>query len=176
MARKTNHQFERRKREKARQERAAARRARKRARASSRGREGGQDSDDGLDDIPVGPPPKEKISDDEVQRAIERAMNPGAGRESSRSKGSQLAGGRLFVGNLDFGTDEQGLRDLFAEGGFTVVSATLVKDRDTGRPRGFGFVELAGPEEAQKAIDAFDGFMFSGRPLRVNPADRPPGR
>jgi len=175
MARKTNHQFERRKREKARQERAAARRARKHARSSSRGLDGGPVGEDGLEDIPVGPQPKEKISDDEVQRAIERAMNPGAGHEASRGK-SQLAGGRLFVGNLDFGTDEQGLRELFTEAGYTVVSATLVKDRDTGRPRGFGFIELAGPEEAQKAIDAFDGFLFAGRPLRVNPADRPPGR
>jgi len=167
MARKTNHGFERRKREKARQERAAARRTRKQARSSS----GGGLKDDDLDAIPLGPPPVDKATDAEVMAAVERAMNPGAAHQRSGGRGHP-GGSRLFVGNLDFGTDEQELRDLFKEKGFTVVEASLVKDRDTGRSRGFAFVELAKPDEAAKAIETLDGTEFNGRDLRINPADQ----
>ena len=169
MARKTNHQFERKKREQARTERAAARRARKRGKSSSPGGPEGSLNDD---DLVAGPQQAPKASDAEIQAAIERAMNPGAVRQRVREKQGPGIGARLFVGNLDFGTDEAELRDLFTEGGYTVVSATVVKDRDTGRPRGFGFVELAGPEEAAKAMEALDGAEFAGRELRVNPADQ----
>src|SRR4051812_7934846 len=63
---------------------------------------------------------------------------------------------KLFVGNLDFKVTENDLQDAFAAHG-TVVEANLVTDRTTGRPRGFGFVTMSSPEEAQKAIDALNG-------------------
>jgi cold-inducible RNA-binding protein len=85
---------------------------------------------------------------------------------------------KLFVGNLSFNTTENDLQDAFAAHG-TVVEANLMMDRATGRPRGFGFVTMGSPEEAQKAIDAMHGAQLDGRPLTVNIArpkeDRPPG-
>ncbi|MBW2529044.1 MAG: RNA-binding protein [Deltaproteobacteria bacterium] len=100
-------------------------------------------------------------------------MNPGAAhKRPDRQHADQPVCRRLFVGNLDFGVDEQELRELFVEGGYKVVRATIIKDRDTGRPRGFGFVELGEPDEAAKAIEQFDGMEFAGRMLRVNPADQ----
>src|SRR5204862_480281 len=83
---------------------------------------------------------------------------------------------RLFVGNLSFNTTENDLQDAFAVHG-TVVETNLMMDRATGRPRGFGFVTMATPEEAQKAIDALNGKELGGRALTVNIArpreDRP---
>ncbi|QKK08051.1 MAG: RNA-binding protein [Planctomycetota bacterium] len=76
---------------------------------------------------------------------------------------------KLYVGNLSFNTSESQLRDLFAEHG-EVTSATLVMDRDTGRPRGFGFVEFADPASAKAAIDALNGQNVDGRDLTVNEA------
>ena len=63
---------------------------------------------------------------------------------------------KLFVGNVSFNTTENDLQDTFAAHG-TVVEANLMTDRTSGRPRGFGFVTMASPEEAQKAIDALNG-------------------
>lgn len=169
MAKKNVHRFERRKREQARQERAAARRARKRG--GSSGPSSGPDSD--LEGIVPGPQEKDRASDAEVMEAVERAMNPGAvHKRAGRQQAEQPECRRLFVGNLDFGVDEPELRELFAGSGFNVVRATIIKDRETGRPRGFGFVELGAPEEAAQAIEKFDGQEFAGRPLRVNPADQ----
>lgn len=169
MAKKNVHRYERRKREQARQERAAARRARKRSGSGSR--DPGPDSD--LDGIVAGPQERDLASDAEVMAAVERAMNPGAIRQRvSRQRDERPVCRRLFVGNLDFGTNEQELQDLFSESGYKVVRATIIKDRETGKPRGFGFVELGDPEEAAKAIEQFDGMEFAGRPLRVNPADQ----
>ena len=74
---------------------------------------------------------------------------------------------KLFVGNLDFKVSENDLQDAFAAHG-TVVEANLVNDRTTGRPRGFGFVTMSSPEEAQKAIDALNGKELGGRALSVN--------
>jgi RNA recognition motif-containing protein len=74
---------------------------------------------------------------------------------------------KLFVGNLSFKTTENDLQDAFAAHG-TVVEATLMMDRMTGRPRGFGFVTMGSPEEAQKAIDAMHGKPLDGRNLTVN--------
>jgi RNA recognition motif-containing protein len=74
---------------------------------------------------------------------------------------------KLYVGNLPFNTGEEELHDLFATQG-EVVSAKLITDRDTGRPRGFGFVEMAQEEDAQKAIENLDGQEFMGRNLKVN--------
>ncbi|TMQ01103.1 MAG: RNA-binding protein [Verrucomicrobia bacterium] len=85
---------------------------------------------------------------------------------------------KLFVGNLSFNTTENDLQDAFAAHG-TVVEANLMMDRATGRPRGFGFVTMSTPEEAQKAIEALNGASLDGRNLTVNVArpreDRPAG-
>jgi cold-inducible RNA-binding protein len=76
---------------------------------------------------------------------------------------------KLFVGNLSFNTTENDLQDAFAAHG-TVVEANLMTDRATGRSRGFGFITMSTPEEAQKAIDALNGASLDGRALTVNVA------
>ena len=76
---------------------------------------------------------------------------------------------KLFVGNLSFNTTENDLQDTFAAHG-TVVEANLMMDRATGRARGFGFVTMSTPEEAQAAIKALNGQEMSGRALTVNVA------
>jgi RNA recognition motif-containing protein len=85
---------------------------------------------------------------------------------------------KLFVGNLSFKTTENDLQDAFAAHG-TVVEANLMMDRVTGRPRGFAFVTMSTPEEAQKAITALNGKEMDGRALTVNIArpreERPAG-
>ena len=84
---------------------------------------------------------------------------------------------KLFVGNLSFNTTENDLQDAFAAHG-TVVEANLMMDRVSGRPRGFGFVTMGSPEEAQKAIDAMNGKELDGRALTVNiarPREERPG-
>ncbi|HET7625279.1 MAG TPA: RNA-binding protein [Verrucomicrobiae bacterium] len=74
---------------------------------------------------------------------------------------------KLFVGNLSFNTTENDLQDAFAAFG-TVTEANLMMDRMTNRPRGFGFVTMSSPEEAQKAIDGLNGKELDGRALTVN--------
>jgi len=84
---------------------------------------------------------------------------------------------KLFVGNLSFKITENDLQDAFAAHG-TVVEANLMMDRVSGRPRGFGFVTMSTPEEAQKAIDALNGKELDGRALTVNiarPREERPG-
>jgi cold-inducible RNA-binding protein len=85
---------------------------------------------------------------------------------------------KLFVGNLSFDTTENDLNDAFAAHG-TVTETNLMMDRTTGRPRGFGFVTMSSPEEAQKAISALNGSQLGGRALTVNVAkpreERPAG-
>ena len=76
---------------------------------------------------------------------------------------------RLYVGNLSYSTMDQQLKDAFGAHG-QVVSASVVIDRETGRSRGFGFVEYGTEGEAKTAADAMNGQMLDGRPLRVNPA------
>jgi len=76
---------------------------------------------------------------------------------------------KLYVGNLAFQTTSQELQELFASAG-TVESAAVVEDRDTGRSRGFGFVEMSTKEEATSAIDQFNGKELGGRALKVNEA------
>ena len=76
---------------------------------------------------------------------------------------------KLFVGNLSFNITENDLQDAFAAHG-TVVEANLMMDRATGRPRGFGFVTMSTPDEAQKAIAALNGSSVDGRNLTVNVA------
>src|SRR6476659_9462485 len=76
---------------------------------------------------------------------------------------------KLYVGNLAFQTTSEELQSLFAQAG-TVESASVVEDRDTGRSRGFAFVEMATKEEAAAAIDQFNGKEVNGRALKVNEA------
>jgi RNA recognition motif-containing protein len=76
---------------------------------------------------------------------------------------------KLYVGNLNFKTTGEDLQELFGQVG-TVESASVVMDRDTGRSRGFGFVEMSSNEEGQKAIEQFNGKDFNGRNLSVNEA------
>ena len=76
---------------------------------------------------------------------------------------------KLFVGNLAFQTSSEDLQQLFAQAG-TVQSASVIEDRDTGRSRGFGFVEMASKEEGESAISQFNGKEFNGRNLTVNEA------
>ena len=74
---------------------------------------------------------------------------------------------KLFVGNLSFNTTENDLQDAFAAHG-SVLEANLMMDRVSGRPRGFGFVTMSTPEEAQSAINALNGQQIDGRALTVN--------
>lgn len=76
---------------------------------------------------------------------------------------------KLFVGNFVFSTTEEDLRDLFSEFG-TVTDVLLINDRETGRSRGFGFVTMSTPEEAQAAVEGVDGKEVEGRNLAVNEA------
>jgi RNA recognition motif-containing protein len=76
---------------------------------------------------------------------------------------------KLYVGNLAFATSSQDLQELFAQAG-TVESASVVEDRDTGRSRGFGFVEMSSKEEGEAAISQFNGKEVNGRALNVNEA------
>jgi len=75
----------------------------------------------------------------------------------------------IYVGNLDFNVSEDELRQAFAAYG-QVDNVTILKDRDTGQPRGFGFVEMANDEEAEKAINAMNGAQLGSRALNVNEA------
>ena len=85
-------------------------------------------------------------------------------------------GTRLYVGNLSFQTDENALSAAFAADGRNVVSVKVMTDRETGRSRGFGFVEMATEQDAQAAITAMNGADLDGRKLRVNEAEpRPAG-
>lgn len=79
-------------------------------------------------------------------------------------------GKRLYVGNLSWDTTEDTLRAAFGADGRTVTDAHIVTDRETGRPRGFAFIELASDADAQSAITALDGAELDGRNLRVNEA------
>src|SRR5438046_10689672 len=83
-------------------------------------------------------------------------------------------GNRLYVGNLSYGTTELELRELFSQVG-TVADAKVVMDRETGRPRGFAFVEMGNAEEALKAIEQFNGRELDGRALNVNEAQERSG-
>lgn len=76
---------------------------------------------------------------------------------------------KLYVGNLSFQTSSQDLQELFSQAG-TVESANVVEDRDTGRSRGFGFVEMSTKEEGQAAIEQLNGKEVGGRSLTVNEA------
>ena len=79
---------------------------------------------------------------------------------------------KLYVGGLSYDTTEDSLKNGFSEAG-TVESVVIIKDRMSGRSKGFGFVEMSSGEEAKKAIDMFDGKEFEGRSIKVNEAKPP---
>ena len=80
---------------------------------------------------------------------------------------------QLYVGNLDYGTTEQSLKDLFGQYG-EVVSAKIIMDRETGRSKGFGFVEMGAKNDAIKAISDLNGQEVNGRNIKVNEAQQKP--
>ena len=80
-----------------------------------------------------------------------------------------MSNNKLFVGNLSFNTTQNDLQDTFAAHG-TVLEANLMMDRESGRPRGFGFVTMSTPEEAEATINALNGKSIDGRALTVNVA------
>lgn len=83
---------------------------------------------------------------------------------------------KLYVGNLSFETTDDGLHQLFSTNGFKVDSARVIRDMDTGRSRGFGFVELGSGEDSARAITQLNGFTLEGRALQVNEARPQTGR
>jgi RNA recognition motif-containing protein len=92
---------------------------------------------------------------------------------------TQMKDTRLFIGNLSYNTTEDDLRGFFGEAG-NILSINLMLDKFTGKSRGFAFVEMSSPEEANKAIELFHGKELQDRALTVNIArpreDRPPSR
>lgn len=82
---------------------------------------------------------------------------------------------KIYVGNLSYGTTDDGLRNLFASYG-EVDSVSIITDRDSGRSKGFGFVEMREEADAKNAISALDGYELDGRRLRVNEANEKPRR
>jgi cold-inducible RNA-binding protein len=81
-----------------------------------------------------------------------------------------MAGTKLFVGNLPYSTTEQDLRELMGRSGANVASVRVVTDLDTGRSRGYAFVEMSTAEEAARAMRELDGFNLDGRSIVVNEA------
>ena len=79
-------------------------------------------------------------------------------------------GNRIYVGNLPFSADESTVKSLFEQNDRSVTEVKLITDRDTGRPRGFGFVEMSNGEDADKAIRELNGYEMDGRALTVNEA------
>jgi RNA recognition motif-containing protein len=85
------------------------------------------------------------------------------------SKVEEILETKLYVGNMSYATDEEQLRTLFGEAG-TVVAVDVIKDRDSGRPKGFAFITMSSKEEATKAIQMFNEKEIDGRALTVNEA------
>jgi RNA recognition motif-containing protein len=96
----------------------------------------------------------------------------GDGAAMKRSAG----GKRLYIGNLPYGMDEPGLVEAFGSFGFAVSRPHIVMDRESGRSKGFGFVEVASDKEAEQIVASLDGTIIGGRTVRVDHAvDRPRG-
>jgi len=92
------------------------------------------------------------------------------GSERSTQESEKTMGTRLYVGNLPFDVDEAQLRTLFGQDGRQVSEVKIIMDRDTGRPRGFAFVEMGSQADASSAISALNGTEGGGRALTVNEA------
>jgi cold-inducible RNA-binding protein len=88
----------------------------------------------------------------------------------------QENGSRLYVGNLPYSVDDVELLQIFQENQLKVVKGYVIKDRETGNSKGFGFVEMGSPVEAQNAISKLDGYEVEGRYLRVSIANPKPPR
>ena len=99
------------------------------------------------------------------ERSLLEVSNPIEG------KGKKLMSMKLYVGNLSFETSSNELQTLFAQTG-TVESVSLIEDRETGRSRGFGFVEMSTKDEGAAAIQKFNGQELGGRTLKVNEAKK----
>jgi|SoiMethySBSTD1v2_1073268.scaffolds.fasta_scaffold2737389_1 RNA recognition motif-containing protein len=85
-------------------------------------------------------------------------------------------GTKLYVGNLSYNTTEASLRAAFEADGRQVREVAMIMDRDTGRPKGFGFIQMGSEQDAQAAIAALDGTQLDGRAIKVNEAqERPAG-
>ena len=82
---------------------------------------------------------------------------------------------KVYVGNLDYGLDDEGLKKVFEDKGIATKSAQIIKDKYSGRSKGFGFVEVESEEAIQKAIEALDGQDLNGRKLKVSKAKKPGG-
>ncbi len=95
--------------------------------------------------------------------------------EASKEEFVDPMGTKLYVGNLSYSTTEQTLRAAFEEGGREVREVAMISDRETGRPKGFAFVQMGSEDDAKAAIAALDGRDLDGRPLRVNEAQERQG-
>ena len=95
---------------------------------------------------------------------------PVRSRPQADGRSFESMGTRVYVGNLPFDTDASALRALFEEGDRKVTDVKIITDRDTGRPRGFAFVEMESADDAQAAIQALNGRDVGGRALTVNEA------
>jgi RNA recognition motif-containing protein len=93
----------------------------------------------------------------------------GQQRQSEKQQENEM-GNRLYVGNLSYNVTEAELKEVFAEGGKNVTEVKIVLDRDTGRPRGFAFVEMGSDQEAAQAIETLGGREIQGRPISVSEA------
>jgi len=96
-------------------------------------------------------------------------VEPRTSRGHCYRAGASQMGRKLYVGNLPYETNEQDLQELFAQAG-NVESVTVMRDRDTGRARGFAFVEMSSDDDAQSAITKLNDQQFGGRRLTVNEA------
>jgi cold-inducible RNA-binding protein len=104
----------------------------------------------------------------------EQASGLGLGNGHSSGIGKGFAmGTRLYVGNLPYDTDEDSIKTFFEAGGRKVTQVKIVTDRDTGRPRGFAFVEMGDDAQAQSAINELNGQSLGGRTIVVNEAREP---
>jgi len=97
------------------------------------------------------------------------STDPGTAGIHFRRPGGRLVGNKLYVGNIAYEVNRDMLQDAFAQFG-TITDVTIIMDRETGRSKGFGFVEMSSDAEAQAAMEAMDGVEMEGRPLRVSEA------
>jgi RNA recognition motif-containing protein len=104
-----------------------------------------------------------------------RFKRPTERRSSPTTEWRKITMKNIYIGNLDYSTTEDQLRTLFLAHG-PVETVTIVRDRDTGQPRGFAFLEMSNDGEAEKAIHALNGTLLGGRTLNVNEARSKPSR